>query len=109
MQPQRDNTNQVNSSNQMALNILIGSALIAAAEQIARDAHSGQFRRDGVTPYIVHPESVASRVNTPEEKATAWLHDVLEDTSVSQQDLLNAGIPENVVTAVVTMKKTEVF
>jgi (p)ppGpp synthase/HD superfamily hydrolase len=89
----------------MATTILIGAALVAAAEQIARNAHSGQYRRDGITPYIVHPESVASRVNTAEEKATAWLHDVLEDTSVTQEDLLSSGIPENVITAVVTMTK----
>ena len=103
MQTQQANTSQVN---QMATTILIGAALVAAAENLAREAHSGQFRRDGVTPYIVHPEAVASRVTTPEEKATAWLHDVLEDTQKTQQDLLNAGIPQNVVNAVVIMTKT---
>ncbi len=91
----------------MATSILIGTALVVLAERIARQAHAGQFRRDGVTPYIVHPEAVASRVFKPEEKATAWLHDVLEDTHMTKQDLLDAGIPENVVEAVVIMTKTE--
>jgi (p)ppGpp synthase/HD superfamily hydrolase len=115
MQSQENNLSQKsisqytleNNSNKMITSILIGSSLIVLAEQIAREAHSGQYRRDGITPYIVHPEAVASRVNTPEEKATAWLHDVLEDTNMTQQDLLNKGIPENVVTAVVTMTKTQ--
>jgi len=32
------------------------------AEKIARKAHDGQFRRDGVTPYVTHPGRVAKRV-----------------------------------------------
>lgn len=90
----------------MASIILAGAALVLLAENIAREAHAGQFRRDGITPYIVHPEAVAAGVTNPEEKAVAWLHDVLEDTPTTPQNLLDAGIPENVVTAVITMTKT---
>lgn len=32
------------------------------AEQIARKAHAGQFRRDGKTPYIKHVESVVAKL-----------------------------------------------
>jgi hypothetical protein len=31
-----------------------------------------------VTPYIKHPEAVVSRVSTEDDKAAAWLHDVLD-------------------------------
>lgn len=118
----------------MAATILFGAALIAMAETIARRAHEGQYRRGEPgaepVPYFVHPADVANRVDAthpevsaflktvetyreiPSEhvtallKSTAYLHDVLEDTSTTKQDLLNAGIPEEVVTAVETMTKT---
>jgi (p)ppGpp synthase/HD superfamily hydrolase len=82
--------------------------LVALAEKLARGAHAGQTRRDGVTPYIVHPADVARRVDTDAEKAVAWLHDVLEDTATTSIDLHEAGIPANVIVAVkaLTRKKT---
>lgn len=50
---------------------------------LARDicvyAHSGQTDKAG-NPYHYHPENVSERVETPDEKITALLHDVLEDT-----------------------------
>lgn len=63
------------------------------AKDIATEAHKGQFRFDKVTPYIKHPEAVANLLNGQVEKAVAWLHDVLEDTDVTEDDLLKAGIP----------------
>ncbi|MDQ8205500.1 hypothetical protein [Pelagicoccus sp. SDUM812003] len=79
--------------------------LTALAERIARDAHAGQFRRDGERPYIVHPEAVASRVETPEEKAVAWLHDVIEDTELEATHLQEAGVPAPVLDAVALLSK----
>lgn len=58
------------------------------AEQFARKAHEGQYRGDGVTSYIVHPEKVASYFNSDSiEHQVAWLHDVLEDCNVSYHQL----------------------
>ncbi len=74
--------------------------IIEIAENIARKVHQGQFRRDGITPYIVHPERVARRLSEDSEaQAVAWLHDVLEDTGVSEKFLIDAGItpPENII------------
>jgi len=62
------------------------------AEKIAREAHAGQFRKDGVTPYIRHVESVVSRVDTDEEKCVAWLHDVIEDSDLNTVKLRNLGV-----------------
>lgn len=77
------------------------------AELIATNAHAGQFRRDGVTPYITHPEAVAILLcdEGPEVVATAWLHDVLEDTDVKPRHLREQGLPESVVSAVITLTK----
>lgn len=62
--------------------------LILRAAQFAAQAHAGQFRKDGVTPYIVHPMRVAGRIMmrtdaTEEMAAAAWLHDTLEDTKTT--------------------------
>ena len=76
------------------------------AEQIARKAHAGQYRRDGVTLYVTHPERVAKSIAEDEDlKAAAWLHDVLEDTSETEASLLAAGIPQHVVDAVRLLTK----
>lgn len=75
--------------------------MIDRAYQMAFRAHSGQFRRDGVTPYIRHPEDVAKRVgDDPIAIAAAWLHDVLEDTPFTLRDLLERGFPIEVITVV---------
>ena len=80
--------------------------LTKSAETIARRGHEGQTRRGGA-PYISHPERVARRVaGDPEAEAVAWLHDVLEDTDETEESLLAAGIPENVVEAVRTLTKS---
>lgn len=82
--------------------------LVEIARTIATQAHEGQFRRDGVTPYMEHPAAVASRAPKSEEsQAAAWLHDVLEDTDLSRQDLIAQGIPEDVVTAVEALTKQD--
>lgn len=78
------------------------------AKQIAVKAHTGQFRNDKTTPYIKHPEKVADSVE-PRLKPIAWLHDVVEDTNVTLQDLTDAGFPSYVVDAVdaITHRKSD--
>jgi len=74
-------------------------ALLQRAEEIARSAHEGQLYGD--VPYINHPLAVKARVgNNLMAQVVAILHDVLEDTPASSQDLLDAGIPPAAVTAV---------
>ena len=71
---------------------------------LALAAHNGQFRRDGVTPYIKHPEAVAARVKGDEmAEAVAWLHDVIEDTDQTADDLRAMLVPDNVIAAVELM------
>jgi len=78
---------------------------VGLAENIAREAHEGQTRRDGETPYITHPEAVASRVDSPDLKVIAWLHDVIEDTPLTAKDLIDKGIKEDHVEAVLLLTK----
>lgn len=74
---------------------------------LAKKAHAGQFRRDGKTPYISHPEAVVSLLSNPSigEVAAAWLHDILEDTKTTRDDLLDAGIDPATVRTVEALTK----
>lgn len=68
-------------------------------------AHNGQLRMDG-TPYLMHPIRVAEYVrlqtNDPEVIASAYLHDVLEDTKFTIDDF-----PQRVVEIVKLLTKQE--
>ena len=63
---------------------------ISAAFELARDAHKDQKRISG-TPYISHPLAVASNVADMQMDVdsicAALLHDVVEDTSYSYDDI----------------------
>lgn len=73
---------------------------------IAKKAHLGQIDKAG-EDYIKHPEKVAGFVNSDEEKAVAYLHDVIEDTELTLEDLREYGFSEEVLEAVdvITKKK----
>jgi (p)ppGpp synthase/HD superfamily hydrolase len=79
--------------------------LISLAERIATTAHHGQSRKDG-PPYITHPAAVAGTVDD-ELKPIAWLHDVVEDTAVTLDDLRAADMPAYVVDAVAVLTKID--
>ena len=82
----------------------VEQSMVDLALSIARKAHEGQLDKAEVD-YIEHPIYVASQVDTEEEKAVALLHDVIEDSPVSAEGLLQAGLPETVVTAVQVLTK----
>lgn len=71
---------------------------IDIALRIATSAHAGQLDCDGY-PVILHPLTVGLMGHTDEEKMAGFLHDVVEDTSYSFEDLLHEGIPTGVVNA----------
>lgn len=60
------------------------------AIEIAAAAHAGQIDKAD-QPYILHPIKVMPRVSTPEESMVAILHDVVDDTPVTLQQLAEAG------------------
>src|SRR4051812_48463752 len=85
-------------------------ATIEKALQIAARAHEGQKDKEGL-PYILHPLRVMSRVEGEEAQIVAILHDVVEDTSVTLDDLRRAGFGEPVLAAVgcVTHQKDQPY
>ena len=73
--------------------------LIEKCIALSLEAHSGQTDRLG-NPYILHPLHLMANVDGEEEKMTAILHDVVEDTDVTMDELQALGLPESVLTAV---------
>jgi GTP pyrophosphokinase len=65
-------------------------ALVKSAFEFSESAHRGQFRKSG-EPYITHPLAVASILSQwrldAQGLAAALLHDVMEDTSVTKNEL----------------------
>lgn len=72
---------------------------ITQALQVAINAHKGQTDKGG-GDYIFHPVTVALHVKTDDEKTVALLHDVVEDTDTTLNDLRAMGFSETVVQAV---------
>jgi (p)ppGpp synthase/HD superfamily hydrolase len=76
------------------------STVLAKAEEIARRAHEGQIEESTGDPYIRHIERVVALVEGEDAKAVAWMHDVLEDTPMTDIQLIAEGIPEHIVDSV---------
>jgi (p)ppGpp synthase/HD superfamily hydrolase len=77
---------------------------------IAMAAHANQFRRDGVTPYIMHPLAVASKVKEYGDRfmAVAFAHDALEDNkNITPAHMSNVGIDDDVIDAVELLTKKD--
>lgn len=78
--------------------------MLEKAIQIALSAHRGQVDRGG-EPYILHPLRVMIAQKTQTAKICAVLHDVIEDTAVTLEDLRHEGFSEEIVDTVRTLTK----
>ncbi|HEY7454359.1 MAG TPA: hypothetical protein VH683_07330 [Thermoleophilaceae bacterium] len=74
------------------------------ARRLASRAHRGQVQPTG-EPLIDHVRRVA--VATPEfARPVAWLHEVLEWTSVAEEELLAEGVSEDELRAIRLLTRT---
>lgn len=80
--------------------------MLEKAMILAANGHMGQLDKGG-QPYILHPVRVMLRCKTIEEKTVAMLHDLLEDTVYTAEDLRQEGFPEKIIAAVVCLTKAE--
>lgn len=73
---------------------------------IATNAHADQFDLGG-RPYILHPLKVMHYLKTDDEElmCIALGHDIIEDTSVTAQDLITAGMSGRVVAGILLLSK----
>jgi hypothetical protein len=85
-------------------------ATIEKALRIAAQAHEGQRDKEG-QPYVLHSLRVMMKLQGEDAQIVGVLHDVVEDTSVTLDDLRAAGFSEAVLAAVslVTHDKGEPY
>lgn len=74
------------------------NSAILKSLNIAIKAHADQTDRSG-DPVILHPLAVGGMGHTPDVICAGYLHDVVEDTDLTFDDLLSMGVSEEVVCA----------
>ena len=76
------------------------------ALELAVEKHKNQTDKAG-NPYILHPLHVMENVNSKEGKIVAILHDIIEDTDITENYLLKIGLSKRIVDAVVALTRSE--
>lgn len=84
---------------------MLYTPLTQKAMQFSYQAHHGQVDKSG-QPYIFHPYHVAEQMEDEKTVCVALLHDVLEDTGITVEQL-EKEFPEDIVDAVKILTKTE--
>ena len=77
---------------------MIYTELTKKALKICFNAHKDQVDKTGM-PYVFHPFHLAETMDTEDEVCVALLHDTVEDTSVTFEDLIKEGFNETIVNA----------
>ena len=81
---------------------MIYTALTKQALRLCFEAHRNQLDKSGM-PYVFHPFHLAEQMDTEESTTVALLHDVVEDTDYTLEDLKAMGFPNNVIDALALM------
>ena len=72
------------------------------ALKLCFEAHKEQKDKSGM-PYVFHPFHLAEQMKTEETTIVALLHDLVEDTNYSIEDLVNMGFDKVVTDAIALM------
>ena len=81
-------------------------ATLEQAISLAAKQHEGQVDKANA-PYLLHPLRVMLNVPTIEHKIVAVLHDILEDTETTIEDLYQFGFQEHIIDAIVALTKKQ--
>lgn len=79
-------------------------ATLENAITLAVQQHKGQLDKGG-QPYILHPLRVMLQLQQPDQQIVAVLHDILEDTHTTAQDLQNLGFQTHIIQAIQALTK----
>lgn len=77
---------------------MIYTALTKQAMKFCYEAHKHQVDKSGL-PYVLHPLHLAEQMPDELTSVTALLHDVVEDTDYTLEDLKGMGYPDAVLDA----------
>ena len=75
---------------------MIYTPMTKKALKLCFEAHKNQLDKSGM-PYVFHPFHLAEQMTDEVSTVCALLHDVVEDTEYTFDDLLNMGFPQEVV------------
>lgn len=89
---------------------MIYSSIINKALKFVYKAHEGVVDQGGI-PYVFHPLAVAEQMDDENSTLLALLHDVVEDTNYTFDDIRALGVCDEVVNALrlMTRNKTEFY
>lgn len=92
------------------IDILKQIPILERAIIIATICHAGTKDKGGL-PYILHPINVMTGLETQDEKIVAVLHDVIEDTELTFDNLRTLGFQEYIIEALdsVTHREKEEY
>lgn len=77
---------------------MIYTEMTKKAMRLCFDAHKEQKDKSGL-PYVFHPFHLAEQMDTEETTVVALLHDVIEDTDYTFEDLSEMGFSKSVIDA----------
>ena len=81
---------------------MIYTELTKKALKLSFAAHKDQIDKSGI-PYVYHPFHLAEQMDTEETVTVALLHDVIEDSDYTLDDIRDMGFPDKVVNALSLM------
>lgn len=81
---------------------MLYTPMTKAAMKLCFDAHKDQTDKSGL-PYVFHPMHLAEQMTEEAATVVALLHDVVEDTDYTLEDLRAFGFSEEAVAAIACM------
>ena len=78
---------------------MIYTPMTNKAIKLMYEAHKNQVDKSGI-PYVFHPWHVAESMDNEKSCTVALLHDIVEDTNTTLDDLKNMGFPDDVIDAI---------
>ena len=85
---------------------MIYTPLTKKAIELMYVLHKDQTDKSGL-PYVFHPWHVAESMDDEIKTTVALLHDTVEDTDITLEDLTDRGFPEEVVSVLALMTHEE--
>lgn len=81
---------------------MIYTEMTKKAIKLMFEKHKDQVDKSGI-PYVFHPFHLAEQMDDEETTITALLHDIVEDTDTTFDDLRKLGFSDNVINALKLM------
>ena len=81
---------------------MVYTPMTKIALKLCFEAHKDQIDKSGM-PYVFHPFHLAEQMTDEKTTVVALLHDVIEDTEYTLDDLKNMGFSEDILSAIALM------